>query len=59
MLKSDQKLIFWFFVLLTLPHQIHNKYRKQILNGEIEMLPQAKVMKELQWDETLQNEAQR
>jgi len=37
----------------------HNDYRQQILNGEIEMLPKAKSMKLLKWDEDLEKEAQR
>ena len=39
--------------------QAHNDYRQQILNGEIEMLPKAKSMKLLKWDEDLEKEAQR
>ena len=39
--------------------QAHNDYRQQVLNGEIEMLPKAKYMKILEWDESLEKEAQR
>ena len=39
--------------------QAHNDYRQQVLNGEIEMLPKAKYMKNLEWDESLEKEAQR
>ena len=39
--------------------QLHNKLRRQVLNGEIEGLPKAKYMNDLKWDPDLEKEAQR
>ena len=39
--------------------QLHNDYRQQVLNGEIDGLPKAKFMNVLKWDPDLEKEAQR